>query len=188
VASVRPASNSVRRSSSLPGSACRADLDFLSIGRDFNSNGADYSATLKFSNLGVYLDYFPAGSFRLTGGVLLGNRKLEGRGVTTGGSVTINGTAYPAPAGESLTVTDRFPNAAPYLGVGFGHTQVTRGLAFYVDAGAAFGKSDVSLMSTPGILAAAGQANIDAERAKVQDKLDPLRVYPVVKLGVSYTY
>lgn len=166
----------------------RADLNYLNYGRDFNSNGTDYRATLKLSNVGAYVDYYPAGDFRLTGGLLLGSRKVDGNGVTTGGTVTINGTAYPAPAGEGVFVSDKFPTVAPYVGVGYGHAQVRSGIGFYFDAGAAFGKGDVSLSVTPGLVAAAGQANIDAERLKVQDKLDTLKVYPVVKFGVSYTY
>lgn len=171
-----------------PNMGLRAEANFLNIRRDFNNNGADYTAKLKFSNLGAFYDYFPAGSFRLTGGVLLGTRKLEGTGVTTGGTVIVNGTAYPAPAGESVTVTDTFPNATPYLGIGFGHGQGTGGFGFYFDAGVALGKSDVTLVATPGIVAAAGQANIDAEQAKVQDKLNQLKAYPVIKLGISYAF
>jgi len=166
----------------------RADLDYLDYGRDFNSNGADYTARLKLANVGAYVDYFPAGRFRLTGGVLLGTRKVDGNGVTTGGTVTINGTPYPAPAGEGVSVSDKFPAAAPYLGFGFGHAQGRAGLGFYFDAGAAFGKGDVSLTATPGLVAAAGQDNIDAERARVQDELDRLKVYPVIKFGLTYTY
>lgn len=166
----------------------RADVNYLNYGRDFNSDGADYSADLKFSNVGAFVDYFPGGSFRLTGGLLLGTRKVEGRGVTTGGTVVINGTSYPAPAGEGVFVADKFPNVAPYLGIGFGHAQSKPGFGFFFDAGAAFGKGEVTLTATPGLVAAAGQSNIDAERVKVQDKLDQLRVYPVIKFGVSYTY
>jgi hypothetical protein len=166
----------------------RADVNYLNYGRDFNSNGADYSADLKLSTVGAFVDYYPAGAFRLTGGLLVGTRKLEGHGVTTGGTVVINGTSYPAPAGESVFVADKLPTVAPYLGIGFGHAQSKPGLGFFFDAGAAFGKGDVTLTATPGLVAAAGQSNIDAERVKVQDKLDQLKVYPVVKFGVSYTY
>ena len=166
----------------------RAEANFLNIAHNFNNNGADYTTKLKFSNVGAFCDYFAAGSFRLTGGVLLGKRKLEGNGVTTGGTVVVNGTAYPAPAGERVTVTDTFPSATPYLGIGFGHGQGSSGLGFYFDAGVAIGKSDVTIVATPGIVAAAGQANIDAERARVQDRLNQLKAYPVIKLGIAYAY
>jgi hypothetical protein len=166
----------------------RAEVNLLNLGHDFNSGGADYSAKLKFSNLGAFYDYFAAGNFRLTGGVLLGSRKLDGSAVTTGGTVIINGTAYPAPPGEGVTMSDTFSSAAPYLGIGFGHRQGSNGTGFYFDAGVAVGKSDVTFTATPGLVAAAGQANIDAEEAKVRDKLNQLKAYPVVKLGVSYAF
>lgn len=172
-----------------PSLGLRAELNFLNLGHDFNSDGADYSAKLKFSNLGVYADYFLGDSFRVSGGVLLGGRKLEGRGVSTGGTVKINGTDYPAPAGESVTVSDKFPEAAPYLGLGFGHNNKPgSGWGFYFDAGVALGKGDVKVSVTPGLVAAAGQSNVDAEEAKVRDQLNKLKAYPVVKLGVTYTY
>lgn len=172
-----------------PSTGLRVELNFLDLGRDFNSDGADYAARLKFSNLGAYVDYFLGDSFRLTGGLLLGKRKLEGRGVTTGGTVRINGADYPAPAGESVTVTDTLPSTTPYLGLGFGHNhQPGSGWGFYADAGLALGKGDVKVVVTPGLVGAAGQANVDAEEAKVRDKLDKLKAYPVLKLGLSYTY
>jgi hypothetical protein len=171
-----------------PSVGLRAEANFMDLGRDFNSNGADYNAKLKFQNLGAYVDYFLGDSFRLTGGLLLGKRKLEGKGVTTGGTVKINGTSYPAPAGESVTVTDTFPDATPYLGLGFGHGQKSAGWGFYFDAGVAIGKGDTSVAVTPGLVTAAGQSNIDAEQAKVQDKLDKLKAFPVVKLGVTYGF
>jgi hypothetical protein len=166
----------------------RAEANFLDLGRDFNSNGADYQAKLKFQNLGAYVDYFLGDSFRLTGGVLLGKRKLEGQGVSNGGTVKINGTSYPAPAGEGVTVTDTFPDATPYLGLGFGHAQKSGGWGFYFDAGVAIGKGETRFTVTPGLVAAAGQSNVDAEQAKAQDKLDKLKAYPVVKLGLSYGF
>ena len=50
-----------------PSVGLRAEANFLDLGRDFNSNGADYNAKLKFQNLGAYVDYFLGDSFRLTG-------------------------------------------------------------------------------------------------------------------------
>jgi hypothetical protein len=38
------------------------------------------------------------------------------------------------------------------------------------------------------LLAQAGQANVDAEQAKLQEKMDKLRVYPVIKLGLSFGF
>lgn len=165
----------------------RASAEFLSIGRDFERNGATYDTRLKFSSLGVYGDYFLGGGFRLTGGALIGTRKATGNAVASNGTITINGTSYPA-AGESVDAEVKFPSASPYLGVGYGHHQSGKGLSFYVDLGAAWGKPDARLTPSAGILAAAGQANIDAEQANLQESADKFKVYPVLKFGVGYSF
>lgn len=165
----------------------RASAEFLSLGRDFERNGATYDTRLKFSSLGVYGDYFLGGGFRLTGGALLGSRKASGNAVASNGTITINGTTYPA-AGESVDAEVKFPSASPYLGVGYGHHQSGKGLNFYVDLGAAWGKPDARLTPSAGILAAAGQANIDAEQANLQESADKFKVYPVLKFGVGYSF
>lgn len=165
----------------------RASAEFLSLGRDFERNGATYDTRLKLSTLGLYADYFLGGGFRLSGGAMLGTRKASGNAVATNGTITINGTTYPA-TGESVDAEVKFPSAAPYLGIGYGHHQSGKGLSFYLDVGAAWGKADARLTPSPGILAAAGQANIDAEQANLQDSADKLKVYPVLKLGVGYSF
>jgi hypothetical protein len=165
----------------------RADVQFLSLGRDLEKDGASYDAKLKFSTLGVYGDYFFGSVFRVTGGALLGTRKVSGTGVATSGTITINGTTYPA-AGESITLDAKFPGVSPYLGLGLGHGQASEGLGMYFDAGVALGRAKAKLTPSAGLLTAAGQANIDAEQAKVQDNLDKLRAYPVVKIGVTYNF
>lgn len=165
----------------------RVDAEFLNHGHDFARSGARYDATLKFSSLGVFADYFLGDTFRLTGGALLGTRKATGTAVATNGSITVNGVNYPA-GGESLAVEVSFPSVSPYLGVGLGHGRTTPGFNFYLDIGVAFGRAEVSLRPSAGLLAAAGQANIDAEQANVQEGADHLRAYPAVKLGLGYRF
>lgn len=165
----------------------RASAEFLSLGRDFERNGASYDTRLKFSSLGLYGDYFVGGGFRLTGGALLGTRKATGKAIATNGTITINGTTYPA-AGESVDAEVKFPSASPYLGIGYGHHQSGKGLSLYVDLGAAWGKADAKLTPSAGILAAAGQANIDAEQANLQESADRFKVYPVLKFGIGYSF
>ena len=168
-------------------SGLRLSAEFLDLGREFERNGATYDTRLKFNSLGLYGDYFAAGGFRLSGGALLGSRKASGRGVATNGTITINGTAYPA-AGESVGAEARFPSPAPYLGIGWGHLQSTSGISVYADLGVVIGKADAKLTPSPGILAAAGAANVAAEQANLQDSVDKLKAYPVLKLGIGYKF
>lgn len=171
-----------------PTSGVRVEGNFFSYGRDFNTDDIDYDAKLKFGNLGVFYDHFMgAGTFRLSGGALIGSRTLEGTGKPRGGVIRINGVDYPA-AGESLTLDAKFPDVSPYIGIGWGHKQAVPGGGFYFDLGAAFGKPKVKLTATPGLVTAAGQGNIDAEQRKAQDEADKLKAYPVVKIGFSYVF
>jgi hypothetical protein len=165
----------------------RLSAEFLDLGRDFERNGATYDTTLKFTSLGLYGDYFLAGGLRVTAGALFGSRKVSGNAVASNGTITINGTSYPA-AGESVAAEAKFPSAAPYIGLGYGHHQPSAGLNFYVDLGVVVGKADAKISPSAGIVAAAGQANIDAEQANLQKSIDKLKVYPVLKLGFGYKF
>lgn len=165
----------------------RMSAEFLDLGRDFERNGATYDTRLKFSSLGLYADYFLAGGFRLSAGALLGSRKASGNAVATNGTITINGTTYPA-AGESVFAEAKFPSAAPYLGIGWGHHQSSQGMSFYLDLGVVIGKVDAKLTPSPGILAAAGAANVAAEQTNLQESVDKLKVYPALKLGFGYKF
>ena len=170
-----------------PHAGLRVDAEFLNLSRTFEKDGATYDTKLKFSNLGLYGDFFLGDSFRLVTGALVGTRKVTGTGVATSGTYTINGVAYPA-AGESVAIDAKFPSVSPYLGIGFGHSQSSAGLGMYFDAGVAFGRPKAKLTPSAGLLAAAGQANIDAEQAKLQDNMNRLRAYPAIKLGLKYGF
>ena len=115
--------------------------------------------------------------------------KRRPEGDIKAGDLELTETPKPVPAaGEILTLDARFPTVSPYLGVGWGHKQASNGPAFFFDLGAAIGRPKVKLTATPGLVALAGQSNIDAEQAAAQDKADRFRVFPVVKLGFGYAF
>ncbi len=166
----------------------RMSAEFLKVGRNFESDGATYDTKLKFSSLGLYGDYFiTGGGFRLSAGAVIGTRKATGNAVATNGTLSINGSSYPA-AGESVGAEAKFPSAAPYIGIGYGHHQPSKGSGFYLDLGFVIGKAKTTLSPSAGIVAAAGQANVDAEQRKLQDSVDKLKAYPVLKFGFSFAF
>jgi hypothetical protein len=171
-----------------PNTGLHVDAEFLNLKRTYEEDGATYDARLKFAVAGIYGDLFLTDSFRFTGGAVIGSRKITGTGVSNGGTITINGVGYVVAAGETVTLDAKFPSVAPYLGLGFGHGGTSEGLGFYCDFGAVFGKPKVKLTPSAGLLALATQANVDAEQAKLQDKMNKLRAYPVLKLGLSYGF
>lgn len=166
----------------------RMSAEFLKVGRNFESDGATYDTKLKFSSLGLYGDYFiTGGGFRLSAGAVIGTRKATGNAVATNGTLSINGSSYPA-AGESVGAEAKFPSAAPYIGIGYGHHQPSKGSGFYLDLGVVIGKANTTISPSAGIVAAAGQANVDAEQRKLQDSVDKLKAYPVLKFGFSFAF
>jgi hypothetical protein len=166
----------------------RADPNLLNFDRGFDRNCTGSLARLKFSNLGALCDYLAAEGLRLTAGMPLMGRGLERSGMIVGRMVRPRGTGDSADVGVSAGVYESFASADPYLGIGFGNARPKSGFGFYVDAGASLGRGDTVLPAGPGIAAAAGQGGVDAEQAKGQDRFSPSRLYPVIKLGVSYTY
>ena len=76
---------------------------------------------------------------------------------------------------------------APYLGVGYGNVW-TRGVNFYFDLGVMFqGTPEVSLSLScaPSPSCTAAQGQVEAERQRVQDKVDKYKYYPVANIGLT---
>ena len=168
--------------------AGRFELNTLNFSRKFNTSNIDYDAKLKFSTAGAYVDYFLGNSFRVTGGALLGSRKIHGSARSVGNTIRINGVTYPVVAGDSLDFDAKFPNAAPYIGIGWGHQAQSAGLHFYADAGVAFGQPDVTLTPSASLASKINPADLAAEQNSAQDKANSLRNYPVLKFGLRWTY
>ena len=158
------------------------------LSKDINGtdSGVSYTGSFKSSRTGLFADWFPfSGGFRLVGGVTANDTKITAN--SQGGTATINGKPVNL-AGNYYNVTLKYPTATPYLGIGYGHQQTTKGLGFYADFGVLLGSftSDVStnLVGQSGIT----QADIDAQKQTMNDSLAGLKVLPNVSLGLVYRY
>lgn len=162
--------------------------------RGFDEQDIHYDAKLKWSNAGALLDWHFLGGFRLTGGIVNANNRIDATGTPTGGTFTINGVPYPASEVGTLNGTTRLgKSATPYLGIGYGNLG-SRGLGFYMDLGVMFqGAPTVALTgscaaSLPAPQCAQLQADIAAEQQKLNDDLKDFKYYPVFNLGLAYTF
>lgn len=169
-------------------SSVRAELNVFNYSNNFNSGDVGYNGSLKLNTVSAYYDFFPfeGSSFRLSGGAVVGDRKVE-LNAKSAATYTINGTTYSA-VGQSLYGAVKLPPVSPYIGLGFGHKATKPGFTFIADLGLAYGSPDVTLSASSGLLAQAGQANIDAERRKVEDKVNKYDLYPVIKIGIGYAF
>ncbi|MBC8739767.1 hypothetical protein F6X40_23935 [Paraburkholderia sp. UCT31] len=166
----------------------RSEFNGFGLSRSFSAGSVNYSAKLSVVDFGTYYDLFPfGGAFRLTTGFIVNNDRISGTASDANG-ITINGTTYSG-AGEGISATAKMPHVMPYLGLGFGHgAATTKGFGLTTDIGVAFGRPSLDYSVTPGLAAAAGQANIDAERQQVQNKLNRVKFFPVIKVGIRYVF
>jgi hypothetical protein len=140
-------------------------------------SGVRYDTKLKLSNLNTFIDFSPLGPFRLTGGFIFNDNRVDVRseGGASGSSLSGN-----VKAGKS---------AAPYLGIGYGNVS-GMGINFYADLGIMFmGSPRANLSANCGSLSAGDcttlRNQVAAEERRLEDELKRLKNYPVLNIGLT---
>ena len=141
-----------------------------------NTSQVNYDGKVKLSNFNTFLDWSPLGPFRLTGGFIFNDNKMDVNTDNIGGA-SISGTVK---SGNS---------AAPYLGIGYGNV-AGAGVNFYADLGIMFqGSPKATLNVNCGSLTPAQcapvQSQIAAEQQRLQDELKNAKYYPVLNIGIT---
>lgn len=161
-------------------------------GFDTTTRDLDYDMDLRLLTGGGYLDIHPfKGRFRLTAGLLYNGNRLNTLGTVRTELLFGDNTFTPAQVG-SLDGSVEFNTLAPYAGIGWGSPLTREGnWAFEADIGVLFqGRPDVTLRSIEGELSDT-TVLLDAlarEEMSLEDELKIFRFYPVVSLGVGYTF
>jgi len=160
----------------------RVGLSAMTWNTHVDTSDVRYDAKAKVLTGSLLLDWSPLGPFRISGGFMPNNNKIDLTGQPGGGGTF--------PAGSSLTGNVKPERSfAPYLGVGYGNVW-TKGVNFYFDLGVMFqGSPEVSLSLNCGSASpaqcATAQAQVEAERQRVQDKVDRYKYYPVANIGLT---
>lgn len=155
-------------------------LDNYSV--DVNTTDVNYSGKLKISSVSGLLDWSPLGPFRITGGIMSGENKVEVTGVPANSAAssvgTLTGTIKPG------------KKTAPYLGIGYGNV-AGAGVNFYVDIGVIFQGSPKSTLAatcaptaTPAQCASL-QNSVAAEQITLDEKISKYKYYPVASIGIT---
>ncbi|WP_234149643.1 hypothetical protein [Sphingobium sufflavum] len=173
----------------------RANATFLSVSHSFDSDGLNYDGNVKLGSGGVMLDVFPfKGGFRISGGVRINGNKAHAiaRPSNSNGSYTIGLNTYTATEIGTLRADTELNDVAPILTVGYGGG-TSSGFTFGVEAGALFqGGIRIKPLTYTGAITGAARdrllADLERERASVQDDIDDYKVYPVVQISVGYRF
>ena len=162
--------------------------------RKQSSTEADiqYDVKLKLQTVSLLGDWFPfANNFRISAGAMFNGNKLTLKGQPSGGTTyTINDVIYTAPEVGSLEAAVKFRKAAPYFGIGYGRP-INSGLSLIFDAGVMFQGSPRSKIDvTCGTTARCTQLQNDAkaEESQLDDSLHKFKYYPVISVGLAYTF
>jgi len=155
-----------------------------------------YDYKLKLKSLPILLDWHPFDNsgFRLSGGMVINNNEVTATG-TTQSTYTIGNTTYTGAQLGSLTGRVDFNNVAPYAGIGWGNAVgKDTGLSFSFNLGVIFQGSPKVTLAANGpivndpLLGPAFQTNLAQEQRDVQSKIDNLKYYPELSLGLAYKF
>jgi hypothetical protein len=155
---------------------------FNSFKQSFSGNVGDFGAgsvlttDLNLNSVPLLADWYPSdGGFRLTGGLVFNNNKI-----TIAGTGNV-GSSPPVAINAEIKLSD---SVSPYLGLGYAtRPKDAKGLGFNFDLGAMMQNPSVSL-TAPG----ATTADIEAQRVKILDAVNNLKVMPVFGLGINYAF
>jgi hypothetical protein len=164
---------------------------------DRTVNNVDYTLKGKLQTFDLLFDwYLREGSpFHVTAGLVYnGNRFDATAKASQAGNFTLNGSTYSATDVGHLRGRIDYRKAAPYLGIGWGNAlKANSNWSFSTDLGLFYqGKPNTDLTSegctTSKALCDALVKDVAAERARLQDDADSLKVYPVLRASLNYRF
>lgn len=172
----------------------RVGLNAANYSYDGNTSDMDYDFKLKLKTVDALLDYHPFdGVFRITGGVVYNGNKIDARAKPNGGTYTVNGRAYDASLVGDLSGKIDFRKAAPYLGIGWGNAVKAQGWSVGADLGVTFqGSPKTQLASNnctaPALLCQQLASDVAVENADLAEEVKDFKLYPVIRVGISYRF
>lgn len=171
----------------------RVDLNGGSISDDYSESGTSYRGEIELQSAGAYVDYFPfSGAFRLTAGLAYFSSNLTLTASGTGQRADINGRPVVFGPNDRIDAKVEWPDVAPYVGLGFGHGKSkSNGIYAGVDLGVYIGDFESSLNVSPSLRAQLGptaDADIQRERAELEDAVSGLGFVPSLQLYLGYRF
>ncbi|MCW8840804.1 MAG: hypothetical protein OQL05_03250 [Gammaproteobacteria bacterium] len=167
----------------------RLGLNSYSFSDTDSYDDIEYDMDLDWQSSGLFLDWHPfQGTFRLTLGYLLNSNEIA-MVSTPSSTYDIGGVSYDAADVGKLNGAVDFGDGIFY-GLGWGNAGNAKGLGFIFELGVLQQSPDLALKASGGTLSddPTFQENLRREERDAQDDLDDFDQYPVVSLGISYSF
>ncbi len=187
----------------------RASVSGFSYSKDDTYEEDDtelaYDATIDLLTAGLLLDYYPMQSsqFRITAGAYYNGNGFDGIVEPTGSTYTINNIEYQADLVETISAETVFDDVAPYIGIGWGNKGTESGWSFSIDVGAMYhGEAELNVVPEKGVNTPSSgmtddqfdieyanfETALEDETKDAQDDINDFQWYPVIMVGVTYTF
>lgn len=192
----------------------RAGASYFSYTTNRSVSGIPFNANVRLQSEQAVVDWYPFhGAFHISPGAIFGdsNRAFGGALVKPGNSFTLNGTNYFSGSAQPVHASGSvgFPHTAALLTIGRGnwirHPEERGGMRHWAlpfEAGVAFMGNPRTALNYSGVVCSSAnqqfcrnisvdptvQANIQAERKKLQDDANWLRYYPIISGGLIYRF
>lgn len=167
----------------------RAGFNTFSMDDERSEAGIDYDVDLDLSTFYATANLrAPLTPFRATVGVFSNSNEVA-LASRDSSSFTIGSTTFTGDEVGTLRGDVGFDSIAPYAGVGLDFRFIDR-IGLHFDAGVLFQGTPELALNADGAIASdpTFQAELEAERAELQDELDDFELYPVVSVGLSVNF
>jgi hypothetical protein len=157
----------------------------------------NYDLKLKSNTYDALLDWFPVekSGFRLTVGLTYNGNKVDSHArPSVSGSYLIGGNVYSVDSIGTVEGTTGFRRIAPYIGIGWGRPAgKDKGWSFSTDLGVLFQGEPHTTLTSSGctifvLVCDLLTADLPRESAALNDEVRKYRTYPVLRIGVSYSF
>ena len=173
-----------------PNFGVRGGLNYFSFNYDTNEDDAKYDLDLELKSIGFFGDWHPfKGSFRLSGGILINGNQFKSKAKPTA-PFQINGTSYNL---DAVDLEISYNAVAPYFGIGWDTTFGNHdNWGFCFDLGVIYSgaaTASLSVLGDPTVITSPSfLANLESEKASLQDDLNDLEWWPVLSAGLVYQF
>ncbi len=174
----------------------RFNVNGFKLNRHSTISDIDYDVDARWLTAGALLDYHPfEGHFRLSAGLYYNGNKADGTArYTSTESFELGDHTYTGAEIGQVDAKVDFDHAAPYLGIGYDSISEKSHWGYTFDLGVLYqGSPHVSAVAHPNPTLPQAMKDqiaqdIEKERQDIENDVHKYRFYPVVSVGVKYTF